>query len=276
MLNHTDGVPSLPTLPVVRTLGGCGGTVLSRLFAALPRTIVLSETNPRSVHLFDKLLNPVIQIRRSYPEFAMCLKDFDEYEIGFPLRFGSMLEALYRACAAKHFVLLIRDFNYVDFIGVPFAWPVHHDLSLDCAAAGRFSTRSIILARRPAFQLASLRSHSAIARTLSAERFLKGSLAFLDALSTTAIFRYEEFVANPPESLQLMCSTLSLSFDASVFDRLANTLTLTGNHRGQVSTGIEPPKPSDAALSAEAELGGYPDYERLLARLGYTDHRGSR
>ena len=35
------------SLPVLRSLGGCGGTLVTRVFAALPELVVLSETNPR-------------------------------------------------------------------------------------------------------------------------------------------------------------------------------------------------------------------------------------
>ena len=258
-----------PTLPVLRSLGGCGGTLLSRLFAAMPETIVLSETNPRSAHLFGGLLNPILQIRRWNPQFAQQLEDFHEYEIGFPPLFGRMLEELHRACVLRRTSLVLRDYNYVDFIGVPFVWPVPHDLSLDCSLEGRFNTRSIILAREPAEQLTSLRTHRTLARTLSAERFVAGSLAFLEALPDAAIFHYKDLVAQPADCLQRMCASLSLPFDPSALEQFAYIDAVTGNPRGRVSTGIEPPAPSAALFETREELARYRGYRVLRERLGY-------
>ena len=57
----------LPRLPVIRNLGGCGGTLLARVIAALPEVILLSETNPRSSALYNGYMNPVVQVRKWSP-----------------------------------------------------------------------------------------------------------------------------------------------------------------------------------------------------------------
>jgi|HubBroStandDraft_6_1064221.scaffolds.fasta_scaffold1880877_2 hypothetical protein len=68
-----DGVPCLP---VIRTLGGCGGTLLARLFGALPGTVVLSETNPRSAALYGGALNPIRQIQEWHCNLCGSVADF--------------------------------------------------------------------------------------------------------------------------------------------------------------------------------------------------------
>src|SRR3984893_15534303 len=136
--------------------------MLAPRIGALPEVVLLSETNPRSAALYSGYLNPVVQVREWLPELASSISTFDENELGYPRRFGELLERLYSAAEKLSLNLVIRDFNYVDFIGIPFIWPVPNDSSLDLAVAGRFCVSPIVVVRHPADQLASLRSHRAI------------------------------------------------------------------------------------------------------------------
>jgi hypothetical protein len=45
---------------IVHTLGGCGGTLLSRCIGVLPGVVLLSEINPASVKLFSQF-DPLYQ-----------------------------------------------------------------------------------------------------------------------------------------------------------------------------------------------------------------------
>jgi hypothetical protein len=258
-----------PRLAVIRTLGGCGGTLIARLFAALPHTVLLSETNPRSSLLYGGVLNPITQIRKWHPGLADSVAGFDDYEIGYPPRFGDMLERVQRACSVRNLTLILRDFNYVDFIGVPYLWPTVSDLSLDLAIADRFQTVDFILVRSPAAQLASLRTHGAIGPVLTAERFLEGYRAFLAALRGAPIFRYEDLVADPPVCFRAMCATLGVSWDQTALERHVSIGTVTGNMARKTDRAIIPPESSDAAERAESELSRLPGYDALLMALGY-------
>jgi len=96
--------------------------MLARVIAALPEVVLLSETNPRSSALYSGYMNPVVQVRKWSPELALRVSTFDEHELGYPLRFGELLECLYSAAEKLSLNLVVRDFNYVDFIGIPFVW----------------------------------------------------------------------------------------------------------------------------------------------------------
>jgi hypothetical protein len=268
----TGGGPineELPRLPVVRTLGGCGGTLLARFFGALSGTVVLSECNPRSAALYGGLLNPIRQIQDWHPELYDSVAGFDCHEIGYPPRFGEMLECLYVASKETRRPLIVRDYNYVDFIGIPYVWPAPNDFSLDIAIAGRFEIKDFLFVRSPAAQLASLRSHNAIRPVLTAEHFLSSYLAFLAAKPDTPIFRYEDFVADPGATFQKMCGALGIGWDPAVVNKYLTVGTVTGNFKRNADSSINLPAPSIAAASAQSELIKLPGYCGLLEALGY-------
>ena len=261
---------SLPVLPVIRTLGGCGGTLVSRLFGALPCVVLLSETNPRSANLFGGHLNPLRQLQRWHPELAEYVAEFDEAEIGYPPRFGEMLARVHAAVTHRGRRLMLRDFSYADFLGVPFLWPPAADSSLDAAIAGRFTARSLLLVRHPAAQLASLRGHRAIKYVLSAERFVAGSCDFLANRGRVPLFRYEDLTAAPEATFSAMCEALDVPFATAALTAFVEVVSVTGNLTRAADPHIARAAPSPGALRAQAELAGVPGYPALLATLGYA------
>jgi hypothetical protein len=260
----------LPALPVIRTLGGCGGTLVSRLFGALPRVVVLSETNPRSANLFNGHLNPLRQLRKWHPMLLEDIADFDDAEIGYPPRFGAMLEGLYATARRHDCCLILRDFNYVDFIGAPFLWPFAADFSLDAALVGRFTPRALYLVRHPADQLASLRTHSAISHVLTAERFIAGVSSFLDARGETPLFHYEALVGTPEKVFRAMCEAFDIAFAAEALTGFASVTTVTGSRTRAAEARIAPAEPLLGAATARHDLARVSGYGALLDRLGYA------
>jgi hypothetical protein len=259
----------LPVLPVIRNLGGCGGTLVSRLFGALPRTVVLSETNPRSASLFGGHLNALKQLRKWHPELLDEVADFDDAEIGYPPRFGEMLQGIAATAERCGKRLMLRDFNYADFIGPPFVWPPAKDASLDAALAGRFDPISLLLVRHPADQLASLRSHRALQLVLTAERFVAGNLAFLMCFRSAPVFRYEELLDAPEASFRSMCERLDFPFAHAALTEFVHVGAVTGSLTRAAESQIAAAAPSAEAALARQELAALPEYRELLDRLGY-------
>jgi hypothetical protein len=267
MIVNTE--PAIPYLPVLRGLGGCGGTLVSRVLSALPRVLLLSETNPRSAHLYGGMLNPIEQIRKWHPAMAPIVADFDPGEIGYPPRFGALLQHIHLAAERDNRVLVVRDFNYADFIGVPFIWPVPNDLSLDLAIAGCFTPRQAVIVRHPADQLASLRSHAAIRPVLRAERFIEAYHAFLSATVRAPRFRYEDFVTDPANKFSDLAASLGIPWDPVALDHFSQVQSVTGNMQKRNETEIKVSARSAAALDADRELNESPGYNILIETLGY-------
>jgi hypothetical protein len=259
-----------PRLPVIRNLGGCGGTMLARVIAALPDVVLLSETNPRSAALYGGYMNPVVQVREWLPELASSISTFDENELGYPRRFGELLECLHSSAEKLDLNLVVRDFNYGDFIGIPFVWPVPYDSSLDLAVAGRFSVSPIVLVRHPADQLASLRSHRAMQANLTAEHYLNSYFAFLRAMNGIPIFRYEDIVTNPEAYFPQICSRLGTQWNSNALERFASIDKVTGNMERSKESVIRKPRMTDAVSLADEELRRFGTYSGLLIEMGYS------
>jgi hypothetical protein len=259
----------MKVLPVLRSLGGCGGTLLARMFGALPGFVVLSETNPRSANLFGGHLNPLSQLRRWQPELVERMGEWNESEIGYPPRFGEMLDLLDQTATEMDLRLLVRDYTYVDFIGVPYVWPIPCDCSLDLALDGRFAIAELFLVRRPPDQLASLRAHPPFAHIINAKRLLDGYRAFLAAKPGVPIYHYEDLMAAPQVTFRRMCETLRVPFDVRGLTDFQNVKHVTG-HIGRLSElQIKARQRSDAARAADLEFAALPGYSDLLAALRY-------
>lgn len=244
--------------------------MVSRLFGALPRTIVLSETNPRSVHLFAGTLNPLKQLRQWHPYLLEDVADFDDAEIGHPPVFGEMLQRLAATARRQDQRLLVRDFNYADFIGLPFIWPPPGNFSLDAAVAERLTPRPIYLVRHPVDQLASLRTHRALERVLSAERFLAGGQAFLEHRRGAPLFRYEDLTETPESTFHAMCEALGLAYRPEALSRFSEVRAVTGSLVRAADTTITRGAPLPGAERARHELSEAAGYASLLEALGYT------
>jgi hypothetical protein len=259
----------IPYLPILRGLGGCGGTLVSRVLSAIPKVLLLSETNPRSAHLYGGMLNPIEQIRKWHPALAPVVADFDPGEIGYPPRFGVLLQLIHLAAERANRVLIVRDFNYVDFIGVPFVWPVPNDLCLDLAIAGCFAPTPAVIVRHPADQLASLRSHAAIRSVLSTHRFIEAYQAFLSAAGSAPRFRYEDLVGDAANEFPALAASLGIPWDPIALDHFSQVESVTGNMQKRNETKINVGIRSRAALDAERELVESPGYNALIETLDY-------
>jgi hypothetical protein len=259
----------MKVLPVIRSFGGCGGTLLARMFGALPGFVVLSETNPRSANLFGGHLNPLSQLRQWRPELTERLSAWNESEIGYPWRFGQMLDILDQTATEKGLRLLIRDYTYIDFIGVPYVWPVPCDCSLDLAFDGRFAMTELFLVRRPPDQLASLRIHPPFANLITAQWLLDGYRAFLAAKPGIPIYRYEDLMAAPQVTFRRMCETLQVPFNVRGLTDFQSVKHVTG-HIGRLSElQIKARQRSDGARAADQEFATLSGYGDLLAALRY-------
>ena len=131
-------------LRLIHTLGGCGGTLLSRCIAVLPGVALLSEVNPAAVKLLQKF-DPLYQ--DAHWLHLLTPEDVD-YFSGLDLRdiehFRALIQVFHdRACASgRH--LVIRDYNYIDFIGAPFNPAPPRSLSLYAALPQSISTVSLL------------------------------------------------------------------------------------------------------------------------------------
>jgi hypothetical protein len=255
-------------LPVIRNLGGCGSTLVGRLIASLPDVVLLSECNPRSAYLFKGVMNPINQLRGWFPELLPVVHGIDEYELGHPPYFGELIRKLYVYLKNNGKQLIVRDYNYVDFVGFPFTDAMYNNSSLNHACETDFIIKDVVLVRHPADQLASLRSHYCM-RNLAAQDFVDCYLDFLRFFKNSYIYQYESLVSNPDFYMACLCYDIGLTWSSEAMNKFVSMDKITGNLERIDDSSISKPVRKEASLNAEKELQGCYDYNRLLEKLGY-------
>jgi len=250
---------------VLKTLGGCGGTIVSRSLAACG-ALVLSEVNPNTAKIFGGKLNPINQLVSDNPillPVAWNVSDADNLS-ECPV-FGSFLSDLIDALDRP---LVVRDYSYIDYIGVPFLVPAPLTSSLDVALRPFGRVDAVVLLRHPAKSYASLLRHGPLSGVLTPELFVAGHLKFMEDNLECPRFFYESFLSDASE-MERLCKALHVTFLKDWRDALRGAPRLTGNPDAVIATAIKPPEPTSIER-VSAMLGKTPGYFKLLELTGYS------
>ena len=248
---------------VLKSLGGCGGTIVSRYLAAIG-SLVLSEVNPRCAGLFGGALNPLEQIRRDGLPLPEDWLEVNGHALGDPAVFGRFIADLTDMADRP---VLIRDYSFVDYIGTPFVWPMPSRASLTPALRPYGRAHVALLVRHPADCYKSLVGHQPL-RQLRPEAFVHGHLAMYDDNPAGVRVRFEDFLADPPSTMNVLCEAIAIAPAANWPEDLSNAPRLTGHIRAQDATKVE----SIARKTRNAiddELEAVCGYDRLLALGDY-------
>jgi hypothetical protein len=99
------------------------------------------------------------------------------------------------------------------------------------------------------------------------DEYCRRYLAFLQEYADVPRLRYEDFLANPAESLQGACSHLDLPYSPDFAD-LFSVFKLTGDSgRSGSIIAARPARETAKALREEAQASV--NYQRLVSELGY-------
>src|SRR5678815_4875851 len=137
---------------IIHTIGGCGGTLLSRCVGVLPGAAILSEINPGSVKLYPQF-DPLYQDRT----WLHLLGTSDAYyfskkDLGLAENFRELIGVFHDCARAAARHLILRDYNYIDFVGVPFVADPPRRMMLYTASPHGTPTTSIAVMRHPIHQ----------------------------------------------------------------------------------------------------------------------------
>jgi hypothetical protein len=269
-MNYIPTFPALnvPTLPVLRALGGCGSTLLNKLLGAVPKSFVLSEVNPRSAQLHGYGLNPLAQVINWRPDLAGELTEFEFVELGDRRRFGEFIRKLYELLSLRGESLVVRDYSYVDYIGTPYLDPAPGDSSLRDALGRHFTLSEVLLVRHPVDQFTSLLRHSHVKNVLTPRIFLKAYEAFLADHAMPVVVRYEDIVRDTLGELQRLCDRWNITFDGDVLPAFGS-VPATGFTGSQetITSPIRTERHFDLADDFRKEAR----YWHLIDVLGYED-----
>lgn len=256
---------------IIHNIGGCGGTLLSRCLGVLPGVALLSEMNPGAVKLFPTF-DPLYQDAMWLGLLdAENIERFSRRDLGITENFRELLQVFYDRASAAGRHLVIRDYNYLDFVGVPFVAVPARRLLLYTALPRGVPTKSVAFIRHPVDQWLSLCTHDIIKTALNPSGFCDAYEAFLRGLGTITVHKYEDFVERPVAEFQAICRELSLPFDISFMERFHTFDSITGSVARLGDRSISRPQRKAISLSVMGQFYSSNSFRRILRATGYAE-----
>jgi len=233
----------------------------------MEKVVLLSETNPQSANLFSFALNPVTQIAKNYPHLNTGFFTGNMVELGSPKLFGEYVNGLLTECELIGHNLVIRDYNYVDYIGTPLVWPASQKSSLDVALKNLI-TREILLVRHPIDQYQSLISHPELRNALDNKEFLKGYRLLLENHMVARMIKFEDLFLSFDQVMRDIATHLLLNVNPAQKTLIPSVDWVTGHEFGKTST-----KPESIQRHLNSEMldlfRPLDDYQEICKACGY-------
>lgn len=267
LLSQCEAFCATATAPeAVRTIHhmACsGGTLISKCIAALPNSLLLSEINPLST----------LNIKEGYYNFAptdllLALRKAvrPPNEETLTRVFLASVTTLLDECAAKGRFLVLRDHAHSNFCADPSAAlsaTLHEIITRELPA------HSVVTVRHPLDSFLALYDHKWLHFSpATLEEYSLRYSAFLDRHADLPIVKYEDFVAAPEATIEIICGYLQLPYAPGTVD-LISIIQLTGDS-GRGSAVVIAPRPRRTvpdSIRADAETSHA--YQTLCERLGY-------
>lgn len=256
---------------IIHTMGGCGGTLLSRCIGVLPGVALLSEINPGSVKLYPQF-DPLYQDRTWLHLLGTTeANEFSKRDLGIVENFRELVGVFHERASAADRHLILRDYNYVDFVGIPFIAVPPRRLMLYPALPPALPTTSIAFVRHPIDQWLSLCKHEPVRAVLKPAVFCEAYAAFLQELGTKRVHKYEDFVRNPDAELRAICTHLALPFEPSFIERFDKFDRVTGDLARLREQAISRPRKKVLPPALIDEFRSSTSFWYVLQATGYAD-----
>lgn len=223
-------------LAVVHSLGRSGGTLVSKVVGCMDNLILLSEIHPKGPEVILSfygqsrinlaiLLHPIVQakdwhgirLNRSEAEIKLTPDDDD---------FLSYIEEIYDSVKANQQFLIIRDWCYLDYMGIPFCKPTYVN-HLNQILTQKFLLNHVYLIRHPVDHLISCAKATRV--QFSLEKYLYGYLFYIKSASVDQLVKYEDFVDAPDATLRKMVQLLDIPYDPAWRGKWSQYRKVTGD-----------------------------------------------
>ncbi len=109
---------------IIHNLPRSGGTIISKTISSQKNIVLLSEIHPegskvrKMMRVDDELGDPLYQFQTWYKLFS----EKEYYEIkNSNLNFIEKIKIIYKKTKEQNKILIIRDWSFIDYFGVPFA-----------------------------------------------------------------------------------------------------------------------------------------------------------
>ncbi len=251
------------TVALWLNLARSGGTLLSRCLGAMEGIALLSEVHPLGARIID----PAQQAARWHG--LLTPAELPRWAAGRG-RYDELIALLAERAERRGWVLLLRDWSHLDFLGVPFVEPAFASRSMQLLGA-RLRPRTFATVRHPADQWASQQRLDLLRGRVDPAVYLRGCRAFAELASATGFVRYEDFTRDPGVELRRLCVGLGVAYDErwnpgyQSYGNVTGDAETLGRRVGEIRAATR------RALSPEirALFGASEDYHEACRLLGY-------
>ncbi len=258
------------TIRLIYNLPRCGGTIILRCLASMDsRFLLLSEANARGLQVKDPnfRLSPLLQMQavHGYLEGVDIDRIPDEDYFSFPRNIEIIRDDLRRNGKS----LVIRDWTYLDFLGVDLIEP-SYELSTGDSLAGSYTLLEAAIVRHPVMQYESIINyvHGGNYEALSIPVFLKGYGAFTKKIIDKTYVRYEDFLEAPDRELHRLCDSLNVAFDPDYKTKWQSFTAISGDNENRDKTTISPGRTMPEKMIFD-RFSDHPEYREALDMLEY-------
>lgn len=255
--DHQD--PQTPVLRTIHHLACTGGTLLSRVVAAMPNAHVLSEVDPLSTLAHDHNFLPtdLVGLLRmgSRPVDQQLLIDV----------FLGGLRVIAEQSAASGTDLVLRDHSHSQF-----CQPIDADSrpTLREILLPHYRLHSIVTVRHPLDSYLSLQKKGWVDfEPGDIDSYAARVLQFLKRHDALSVLRYEDFVAQPQVEGRKLVEKLHMRFNPD-FASVLTAFQLSGNS-GRTGNRISARPRQPVSEQITQKLGSAPAYDTLCNYLGY-------
>lgn len=248
--------------PIIRTihhLACTGGTLISKCLASMHNVALISEVNPlnRSGASFAPT-NPLLLLERSYREFSTS----ERIDI-----FRSQVNQAYDICLSDDVDLIFRDHSHTDFHcgkSIAEVCPIRDSLT------DIYELISVVTVRHPLDSYLSLIYNGWEKQFDPSDinEYSKRYLFFLEKYSKLPIVRYEDFCADPVNTMKSICGLLDLQYNEDFLNTFGD-YKLSGDSGRSGTKSIEQRPRREIPESIVAAIENSRHYSNLVARLGY-------
>lgn len=253
-----------PTIRILHTLARSGGTVVGKCLGSMDGVVLLSEIHPAVI----ADLSLIEQANKWYHLFSP--EDIQWLMQKGTIEFREAVAMINERCTEQGKTLVIRDWSYIDFIGVPYRSQPCFSLKTADVLKKQFSIAHTSLVRHPIDQWLSLKGLVRM-ENVTLEMFLQGYFRFAEYCADIGFTRYEDFTRDPEKQLRILCDRLDLNFDPGFKNRWANYSNITGDIYGAGRGGNEikplPRREMEPGLLEMFKENN--DYLRSIELLGY-------
>ena len=226
---------------LIHNLQRSGGTIISKCLSAQDKVVLLSEIHPNGIEVLKKMKrdcdlgDPIFQAQ----EWNELFKK-EEYEKikNANYNFEEKISLIVEKTQEKNKRLVIRDWSFLDYYGIPFVKPTYRNSILEILEK-KFKILNFYILRHPLeLYISCFNVLPFFKKNYDFDFFVRGYENFFLHALKSKIFKYEDFCSNPEENLKSMCKILKIDFNDNFSDNL-NNIELTGDPKALASTNIQ-------------------------------------